>query len=258
MGGNLLVKFYDYCFDVYIRFEQRFLKDRWVWKHWYIIYAVSLGILVGLISWANYVGKGRIDIFFLLIALWLFISLASTLRYYKKFSHYILVLWLLILYDTITDIFSVATLLPDFFYSSGIAKEWRWIELWPEIEFWEMMYWVPMWGIATPLRGYVLGNAVTKGIKSRKERLKANFWLFIGTVLIYQSRVEDIIYFTILGYCPFLVIPPLNWSYMPPQGFWDNTKVLIAFWILIIAGLVIHLLVWVHFFRNSNRAAKKS
>lgn len=152
--------------------------------------------------------KGRIDVTPVVAAAWLALSLLAVHRVRGTRSF---ILWniALLIADSALDVVVMGQHLPAGVVASGLIAPW------PSgngAEAAVIAYWVLLWGVSMPNR------TLAMLIRMHPTGYRMRALLFIAVIGLHLTFVEDVVYFAILGYLPFVSAPPLDFRYLPHLG----------------------------------------
>ncbi|MFX4301590.1 hypothetical protein ACOJUR_04830 [Alicyclobacillus tolerans] len=182
-----------------------------------VYYRNLLGLTIAVVI-LNYFAKGRLDIFPIVAGVWLVLSyvlipLSTSVARFGIFNVILLVA------DSILDIVAMGEHLSNLWNKLPIAP-WHWGH---NGEAMLITYWVLLWGAAVPNRTLAMIHFIPNAAYSRR-----GVWLLVGVIALHVTFVEDVIYFALLGYPPFVTRPPLDYAYLPTFIFvrhWTAWKV---------------------------------
>jgi hypothetical protein len=166
------------------------------------------------------VDKGAFDLFVPVVVGWLALSFLAISRVRGAVSF---ALWnvVLLLADSVLDILAMGTHLPSWMSTPFVVP-------WGESSIAQLgviAYWVLLWGIAMPNRALAMLDRIDSiGEASR-------VLMLLAVIGLHVTFVEDVVYFAILGYPPFVAAPPENYVYLPHlpgMPVWSATSVWIA------------------------------
>lgn len=186
-------------------------------------------LLVGTIGSAVVVTvqKGGVDLFLPILLGWFVLSIFSIQNTHNAKNF---VMWniILIVADSILDVFAMGLHFPHWIHAP-LVLPWRSAS---PGQSWTIIYWIFLWGIAVPNRTLALLDRVKLG--------HSKIVLFVAVIGLHVTFVEDVIYFALLGYLPFVSTPPLNYDYLPhlfgihwtAQYVWLMSEIGCAFYVL--------------------------
>lgn len=185
------------------------------------------------------VNKGTMDLLLLIAVGWFAVSVIAVLRTRSAGSF---VKWngILLVVDALFDIAVMGTHLPAWL-PPGALSQWNF----DSGQGWILAYWIVLWGVALPNRTLAMADQAALSPS-------AAIALVIAVIGLHVTFVEDVIYFTILGYPPLVSVPPENYAYLPQLfglGVWTAPKV----WVVSTIGLLIFIVTSVVVVTSSKR-----
>jgi hypothetical protein len=149
------------------------------------------------------INKKGFDLFSLVFLGWMLLSFIAIT---KSSETKAIVVWniILLVADSIVDIFSMGTHLPQWLQNLSILP----FQFSSSSQIGVISYWVLLWGIALPNRTLAM-------LDTSSSIHLGKIALFTAVIGLHITFVEDVIYFALLGYPPFASTPPQNYSYLP-------------------------------------------